>query len=109
MAEADAKGAQGLPSIRRAALRGSAIVMGAYGGREFIRLAANLVVSRLLSPEAYGLMAIVNTLIGLFTEEPKMSYDPSPKVQALQQRLRVGLRPARPPRGFKRSGRATFA
>ena len=38
-----------------------------------------------------------------------MSYDPSPKVQALQQRLRVGLRPARPPRGFKRSGRATFA
>ena len=62
MAEASTQGVGS--SLRRTALRGSFIVIAAYAARELIRLAANLFVSRLLTPEAYGLMAIVNTLIG---------------------------------------------
>jgi len=64
MAEADAQRPHGVASLRRAALRGSVVIVGAYAGRETLRLAANLVVSRMLTPEAYGLMAIVNALIG---------------------------------------------
>lgn len=37
--------------------------MGGYGASQLIRLASNVVLSRLLFPEAFGLMAIVNLFI----------------------------------------------
>lgn len=48
------------------ALRGSAITAGAYAFAQALRLGSNLVVARLLFPEAFGLMALVTVvLVGL--------------------------------------------
>lgn len=48
------------------ALRGSAIVAMGYVGGQAMRLAANLILTRLLFPEAFGLMALVTmVMIGL--------------------------------------------
>jgi len=47
-------------------LRGSAFVALGYGGSQALRLAANLVLTRLLFPEAFGIMALVSVvLVGL--------------------------------------------
>lgn len=48
------------------ALRGSAITAAAYAGGQGLRLASNLILARLLFPEAFGLMALVSVvLVGL--------------------------------------------
>ena len=48
------------------ALRGSAFTAGSYAISQIIRLASNLVLTRLLFPEAFGLMALVSVaLVGL--------------------------------------------
>ena len=48
------------------ALRGSAITALAYAGSQALRLASNLILARLLFPEAFGLMALVSVvLVGL--------------------------------------------
>lgn len=48
------------------ALRGSAITAAAYAGSQALRLASNLILARLLFPEAFGLMALVSVvLVGL--------------------------------------------
>jgi O-antigen/teichoic acid export membrane protein len=48
------------------ALRGSAITAGAYAAAQALRLASNLILARLLFPEAFGLMALVTVvLVGL--------------------------------------------
>lgn len=48
------------------ALRGSAIVALGYAGGQAMRLASNLILTRLLFPEAFGLMALVTVvMIGL--------------------------------------------
>lgn len=47
-------------------LRGSALTAGSYAITQALRLASNLVLTRLLFPEAFGLMALVSVfLIGL--------------------------------------------
>ncbi len=47
-------------------LRGSALTAGSYAITQFLRLASNLVLTRLLFPEAFGLMALVSVfLVGL--------------------------------------------
>lgn len=47
-------------------LRGSALTAGSYAVTQALRLASNLVLTRLLFPEAFGLMALVSVfLIGL--------------------------------------------
>lgn len=47
-------------------LRGSALTAGSYAITQVLRLASNLVLTRLLFPEAFGLMALVSVfLIGL--------------------------------------------
>jgi O-antigen/teichoic acid export membrane protein len=52
--------------LRRLAVRGSIIELGGYAANQVLRLATNLVLSRLLFPAAYGLTAIVTVfLIGL--------------------------------------------
>ena len=48
------------------AMRGSAFTAGSYAISQIIRLGANLVLTRLLFPEAFGLMALVSVvLVGL--------------------------------------------
>ena len=48
------------------ALRGSVLTAGSYAFSQALRLGSNLILTRLLYPEAFGLMALVNVvLIGL--------------------------------------------
>jgi O-antigen/teichoic acid export membrane protein len=48
------------------ALRGSAFTAGAYAFTQAMRLASNLILTRLLFPEAFGIMALVSVvLVGL--------------------------------------------
>ena len=52
----------GLPpssSGRRLALHGSILTLLGYGGAQLLRLGSNLVLARLLFPDAFGLMALV--------------------------------------------------
>lgn len=53
-------------TLRGATLRASSWVIGGYVFGQALRLGTNLVVTRLLVPEAFGLMALVNcTIVGL--------------------------------------------
>ena len=45
------------------ALRSSALTVAGFGGAQVLRLASNLILARLLFPEAFGLMAIVSVII----------------------------------------------
>ncbi|WP_417727190.1 oligosaccharide flippase family protein [Roseovarius sp.] len=45
------------------ALRSSALTVAGFGGSQVLRLASNLILARLLFPEAFGLMAIVSVII----------------------------------------------
>ncbi len=49
--------------LRGRILKGSILAVVSFGGRDFLRLASNLILTRLLFPEAFGLMAIVQTII----------------------------------------------
>jgi O-antigen/teichoic acid export membrane protein len=53
-------------SLKRRAIQGSFWTLAGYGSSQIFRLGGNLVLTRLLTPEAFGLMALVQTfLIGL--------------------------------------------
>lgn len=55
-----------MKSIGRKAVNGAALTTVVYGVSQALRLGSNLVLTRLLAPEHFGLMAIVNVfLIGL--------------------------------------------
>ena len=45
------------------AIRGSALTFLGYGGAQFMRLLSNLILTRLLFPEAFGLMALVQVFM----------------------------------------------
>ncbi|MEM9433527.1 MAG: oligosaccharide flippase family protein [Pseudomonadota bacterium] len=52
-------------------LRGTALSVLGFGGSQFIRLASNLVLTRLLFPEVFGLMALIQVFIvglGMFSD-----------------------------------------
>jgi len=51
--------ASGRPDRRRLAIRGSAFELGGFGIAQGLRLGSNLVLTRLLFPEAFGLIALV--------------------------------------------------
>lgn len=54
------------PGLMARALRSSAITVLGFGAQQAIRLASNLILTRLLFPEAFGMMAIVSVfLMGL--------------------------------------------
>lgn len=61
----------GIPGLHRLrgqgllqrALRGSALTMIGFGGQQFIRLVSNLILTRLLFPEVFGLMALIMVII----------------------------------------------
>jgi O-antigen/teichoic acid export membrane protein len=50
-------------SIRSRSIRGSLITMLAYGGTQAIRFGSNLILTRLLFEEAFGVMAVISSLI----------------------------------------------
>jgi len=54
----------GEPSLEKRAVKGSILEMGFYGAAQVLRLGSNLILTRLLFPEAFGLMttlAVFNT------------------------------------------------
>ncbi|EEW26708.1 oligosaccharide flippase family protein [Rhodobacter ferrooxidans] len=54
------------PNLFARVLRGSAITAGSYAVAQVLRLASNLILTRLLFPEAFGMMALVSVfLVGL--------------------------------------------
>ena len=53
---------QGNALMARVARSTSWIILG-YGASQAIRLASNLILTRLLFPEAFGLMALINVVI----------------------------------------------
>jgi O-antigen/teichoic acid export membrane protein len=50
------------PGLRRRIVRGSFFEMGGYGAQQLLRVASNLILTRLLYPAAFGQAAIVSTL-----------------------------------------------
>lgn len=52
--------------LRQRAMRGAVISLGGTAGHQVMRLLSNLALTRLLFPEAFGLMALMQTfMIGL--------------------------------------------
>lgn len=52
-----------MSSLKKLAIRGAAWSFLGYGASQVIRFGSNLVLSRLLVPEYFGLMALINVLI----------------------------------------------
>jgi O-antigen/teichoic acid export membrane protein len=48
---------------RSKAIRGSLWTVAGFGGGQMLRLGANLILTRLLAPEAFGLMALINVFL----------------------------------------------
>lgn len=60
-----------MASLKKLAFRGAIWTIGGYGISQVLRFGTNLVLTRLLVPEYFGLMAVVNTLragIDLFSD-----------------------------------------
>src|SRR5687768_12690090 len=51
------------PSLKSRAVRGALFTFTRYGGAQIIRLAANLLLTRLLFVETFGLMALISVLL----------------------------------------------
>lgn len=51
------------PSLKKLATRGSAWTILGYGGTQALRLGSNIVLAKLLTPQAFGLMSIVNVFL----------------------------------------------
>ena len=52
-----------MTSLKSRAIRASIWVIGGYGVQQALRLGSNLILTRLLFPEAFGLMALVNVFM----------------------------------------------
>lgn len=52
-----------MPSLRNLVVRGSIWTVASYGGAQLLRLGSNLILTRVLVPEAFGLMALVNVFV----------------------------------------------
>lgn len=54
-------------NLRARVMRSSALTVGGFGASQIIRLASNLILTRLLFPEAFGMMALIMVFIqGLY-------------------------------------------
>ncbi|WP_428937824.1 oligosaccharide flippase family protein [Fontivita pretiosa] len=51
------------PSLKQLAIRGAVWTVAGYGASQLLRLGGNLVLTRLLFPEAFGLMALVGVFM----------------------------------------------
>ncbi|NCO78845.1 MAG: oligosaccharide flippase family protein [Cyanobacteria bacterium] len=52
-----------MSSLKQLAIRGTIWTFIGYGGSQVLRLGSNLILTRLLVPEVFGLMSLVNTFI----------------------------------------------
>ncbi|EAW37154.1 oligosaccharide flippase family protein [Lyngbya sp. PCC 8106] len=52
-----------MSSVKKQAVKGTIWTVVGYGGSQALRLGSNLILTRLLVPELFGLMALVNTFI----------------------------------------------
>ncbi|WP_330202900.1 oligosaccharide flippase family protein [Cyanobacterium sp. DS4] len=52
-----------MSSLKKLAIRGALWTFIGYGSSQILRLGSNLILTRLLVPEVFGLMALVNTFI----------------------------------------------
>lgn len=52
-----------MSSLKKKAIKGSIWTIVGYGGKNFLRLISNLILTRLLTPDLFGLMALVTTFI----------------------------------------------
>ena len=50
-------------SVTSKAMRGSLWTIAGFGGGQILRLGSNLILTRLLAPEAFGLMALINVFL----------------------------------------------
>ncbi|MEB3217582.1 MAG: oligosaccharide flippase family protein [Nostocales cyanobacterium 94392] len=60
-----------MTSVKKLAIRGAIWTFAGYGASQVLRFGSNLILTRLLVPEYFGLMAVVNTLrmgIELFSD-----------------------------------------
>ena len=60
-----------MTSLKKLAIRGAIWTIGGYGTGQVLRFGSNLILTRLLVPEYFGVMAVVNTLrigIELFSD-----------------------------------------
>jgi len=58
-------------SLKGRALKGGAVALGGFGAAQSLRLISNLIMTRLLAPDAFGLMALVlsiEILIGMVSD-----------------------------------------
>lgn len=58
-----ARAAMGRGSLKSRTIRGTLWTTGGYGAQQVLRLGTNLVLTRLLSPQMFGLMSLVNVFI----------------------------------------------
>lgn len=63
--------------LRALAIRGSAWTIAGYGGQQILRLGSNIVLTRLLFPEAFGLMALVTVFMQGLTMFSDVGIGPS--------------------------------
>ncbi|MCP5072966.1 MAG: oligosaccharide flippase family protein [Rhodobacteraceae bacterium] len=63
--------------LRARAMRGSAWMVLGYGGSQVLRLASNLILTRLMFPEAFGLMALVAVFMQGLANFSDMGIGPS--------------------------------
>lgn len=52
-----------MSSVKKQAVKGTIWTVVGYGGSQALRLGSNLILTRLLVPDLFGLMALVNTFI----------------------------------------------
>ncbi|HQZ68970.1 MAG TPA: oligosaccharide flippase family protein [Planctomycetaceae bacterium] len=50
-------------NLKARSMRGAALTLAGFGGSQVLRLGSNLILTRLLAPEAFGLMALVNVFL----------------------------------------------
>jgi O-antigen/teichoic acid export membrane protein len=59
----DSKNVTPEKTLQKKIIRGSVWTLAGYGASQVLRLAGNLVLTRLLTPDAFGLMALVQTFL----------------------------------------------
>jgi len=52
-------------SLKKRAIEGSALTLGGYGAQQIVRLGGNYILTLLLAPATFGLMALVNMVLEL--------------------------------------------
>lgn len=66
-----------MPSLKKLAIRGTIWTLAGYGGSQLLRLGGNVILTRLLVPEMFGLMALVSTFITALVQFSDLGVLPS--------------------------------